>query len=310
MAELAGVNNDVEEALRAAAAETEPEVADSESVDGKVPSTSGGKGKSVPRDGSYVPRERLNEALNKVRELETAVAGAAKLQEEVRKSQATSQTLQEQLAHHQNLIGRIQALAGDDRYREHVLKIDAALKGAEYEIEKKLDEKVDAAEKTGNAELKAQLEAQKEEILGEVREERARSLLVSAQGVAARYLEALPDVYTPEHKAVVAELWNNKVDWAGIEDNPEIMNAELARALQDTLDKYPLPGNERTTEDQEEVAKPLSAIEELARIKDPNLNWGKTDAKGKPAVSDEDFVKVLAHAHRLERQARQAAGGR
>ena len=306
-----GVTNSgsaVEDALRAAAADS---TSTNASVDGASETDFEDAGVSnkgkLPRDGSVVPRERLNEVLAKVKDLETQLASLSGTEKELNDSRSTAEELQRQLAQHQDLVGRIRSLADDDRYKDAVTKIDNALKGVEDKIEADFAEKEDAA--GSDKKLLKELRDQKTEILDEIATERARSILQTAQDRAVRMLESLPEEYE-EHRSVIAKLWNSEVDWTSIEENPARLNEELSRSFQSVLDEYPTPGNSQSgTSEDKNIPEQLSPEEELQRLLHPDLHWARANDKGELAVSEQDFNKVLAHSIRLGRQVSEKARG-
>lgn len=298
MGEESGVK-DVEEALKAAAAEssTAELESDEEASEEKVSA----EGKSVPRDGSFVPRTRLNEALGRIKDLEMRLGEAAKTEEELGSLREAAVQFQTQAQEYGSLLERVRALAEHPRedIREAVVKIDNALKGIEEEIIEQMDEKEQAAKDSGDLDLQKKLQAQKEEVLDQLATDRAETLLELARDRASRYIAALPDTYTDAHKKVIGELWNNRVDWDAIESNPSSMNSELAKALQETLDLIPVDQAGTDVEDTTEAV--LSPEDELKRILGKDLDWAKTDDKGNFVVNDDSFNKVAAHALRLSK---------
>ena len=101
-------------------------------------------------------------------------------------------------------------------------------------------------------------------------------------------------------------MWLRRVDWDGIEGDPDAMDDLLAEGLQDTLDSYGEPrGVVRVSETDEQSAggegeRPPTPEEEIAQLS--SINWSELDKDGNHAHSDEDFSKVVARSIRLSRE--------
>ena len=203
----------------------------------------------------------------------------------------------------ENLLDQIRGLAADDKYREHVLAIDRALKGLpdDEDTDEESTEDGDEA-KTKEGPSKDELRKLKEETADALAEQRAEQLLQLIQQRASEYLNSLPEEYTEKDREVIARLWSNWVDWDGIEDDPGTMNQALSESLGNLLEWYEQPRGAAIEAEPTEPATPPepSPGEKLKTLLD--RDWGALGEKGDPLASDEDFQHAFAEAARLAKQ--------
>lgn len=213
-----------------------------------------------------------------------------------------------QLETDHDVVERIRGLAGDDRYRGLIETLDKALRGIHEEVQSGDKTKAEATVDT-----KKLLDDYKVQIEDANAQLRADLLWQQAKSLSDKMLDALGEDYDEQEKLVIARTWNPTVNWDAIEENPDIMQAELARSLKDVLEAYGEPRgalkakvqqfetqqSEKTTES----AKPqVSSEEALKGILDRDWGKVKTNQDGKAIgaeYSDDDFKNALARVIRM-----------
>jgi cell division ATPase FtsA len=248
-----------------------------------------GKGqKTVPYERlSQVVRQK-NEATERLKALESQFDTARQTEQQLR-------TRVGEMEQSSQILDAIKNLAQDDKYRDHVVAIDKALQGIEDEVE--------TAEQTGDQKAESsalkKFEAKTTELEEMIADQRAEKLWDEAAGLAKSMLEALPEDYTDEDRAVIGKLWTPRVDWSGIEESgsnaiPSALNTSLA----DVIKEYGTPRGAlvaKTTKDIESRVPEAKLVSDEDAIKGlMEKDWAATDEGGKALMSDEDFSKGMA----------------
>jgi hypothetical protein len=282
--------------------ELSPEVTPEEAaLDTKVPGTtekSGAKdaaGKTVPYDRFSEVVKAKNEAIAKVESLEGQFDGAKEREDSLR-------TRVGALENDHQILEAIKALAGDERYRDHVIAIDKAIQGIEDEVE--------VAEEAGdNSALLAaqkQLESKAAELETLVAHQKADSLWEMSDKMATQMIDALPEEYNDEDKALLSKLWTPTVNWDGIEEEGrEAIQPELQTTFAQLIKNYGTPRGALIRQVQQEVerdtpeanASPEEMVDSVLET-----DWSARDEDGKAEHSDDDFTKMMAEVIRKTRQ--------
>ena len=219
------------------------------------------------------------------------------------------ETYQGKISEQEDLLNRIRGMAMDPNLRPHVEVIDNALQGympedlEEEEVDETETQTVEGKQPIGmtSREVRELLEEQRSELEDSQLDQRAEYLYQQATNVAAEYLDQLPEEYTDEHKNILGEVWNNRVDWNRIEQDPGVLHDELASTLTELLDEFPIGSTSalQTSEAIENIAPPTS--EERVQTLLNTENLGAVGEDGKPVVGDDDFASLLGEAMRATR---------
>lgn len=198
-------------------------------------------------------------------------------------------------------LNEIKSFVNDPAMKEHVVAIDNKLRGIEEAVEDG-DLTPDQAQ-----EYTRELLSQTREEIADVRATAQAEALVSrADVIADKLLAQLPEEYNEQDRAVIQDLWTDKMDWDRAVAHPDSLSDILSEGLQEVVNRYGTPrGALFTGEEVEELTpepatQPLTPEEELAALMDQN--WGginETDlGNGKTAVqaekSDDEFNAAMA----------------
>jgi len=263
------------------------------------------RGLSKGRKKNYIPEDRFKEVIEDKnyykKQLELAVEREQKLTEDLKRFEKELSVLE-----------RIRQAAFDDKVGKHVLALDKWLRGEPIEdavqaAEEELKQETSEGKKGLSEEklelLKNQLGSKVSELESELQEQRAAMILDRADALAAKMLQSLDESYAEEDLRTISELWTPRVDWDAIEENPDILQEELNRSFREVLDLYGVPRGKllesslsSTVSSSSEEDDPESFLQKAL-----NTDWGKTDGKGKPVVSDDEFSRVMAEVLRKSR---------
>jgi len=307
MADTNSIEAALEEAVsgKAASAPAEPETTEvkPDTQVAEVTSTDEGKDEKGP-----VPYDRFAQVNS---EKNTALSEIETLQKQIEEFEAKDKTVQSQLDEllkERDVLERVRDLANDDRYKDHVLAIDQALKGIE-DIEDDLEDgEIDDEE--AEAQIEDLLAEQREELDDVLATDRAERLLDQAHQVAGTMLDNLPDRYTDVDKEVISEMWTSRVDWDSIEDDSSELRPALVEGLKTTLEEYGPPRGE--LQHQLEEANTGSSGQTQTQSNEEvvqgllDRDWSKVNVAedGKvlgPEHSDTDFAAALAEQIRRTR---------
>ena len=283
--ELDGKNQTVEEKLAAAASST-PETVE--------------KGTKEATEENRIPQSRFNEVNNALKEVRAAESVAREqLAETQNKLVRMAELLEAKEADIQTL-NEIRGLVADPSMKDHVLAIDAKLRGVELEVENKEITPEDALEKT-----RALLEQTREEMRDTQADVQADLLIQKADSIASQLLDALPEEYNESDRAVINDLFIDKIDWDAVVANPGRLLDTLTEGFQTTVDRYGVPRGALFSTDEVEELTPQAATQltpeqELKALMEQN--WGETKTVDLPGgkqqtvadKSDDDFSKALA----------------
>jgi len=275
-----GQNPDVTQALKDVAAKTTPKTVGS---DDKAQGT---EGKSIPYDRFSEVVAQKNEALERLKALETQFKSVAERESGLRERVGQLET------DHQ-ILESIKGLAADPRYKDTVVKIDKALQGIHEDTVK--------AEEKGDDKAVARLEAAMQEKLAELEElnaeQNAERLWDDSGRYARELLASLPEEYTDEDKAIISQLWTPRVDWNFIEENGrDVIPATLQKSLAGLIKDYGIPRGALVNKTKQEVMKDVpesSRTTNEAFEKDvKSKNWGEMK-DGKFVQNEADFASAV-----------------
>jgi len=252
-----------------------------------------------------VPQSRFNEVNSALRELRET---EAEMREQLIESQDKLIRMQELLEARSAdvaTLNEIKSFINDPDMKDHVLAIDAKLRGVELELEHGTIEPEDAVLRT-----QAMLEEARMELRDTQADIQADQLISKADSIAERLLSALPEEYNYDDRNIINELFTDRVDWDAAVAYPDHLAEILTQGFQDAIDRYGTPrGALFDTEEvdllTEDVATGPTPEEELEALMD--LPWGdirETDLGDgnvllEPEMSDDDFNAVLAKAIRV-----------
>ena len=253
--------------------------------------------KTVPYDRFSEVVSQKNDAGERIKSLEGMFQGATQREEGLRDQVS-------QLEPEHQILEAIRNLAGDERYRDHVMAIDKALQGIDEEVteaEAEGDTKaVDAATK--------RFEAKQEELEDMIADQNAEQLWTSANDSATQMLNALPEEYTDVDKQRLSQLWTPLVDWDHIEASGR---ESITPALQDSLAKllksYGTPQGAVVNQTREEVMKTVPHAADAALTPEQRVEsilgkaWTATSEDGKAEHSDAEFSEGIADLIRATR---------
>jgi hypothetical protein len=257
-----------------------------------------------------IPQSRFNEvnnALHEIRESE------AEMRDQLAESQDKLVRMQDLLESRDGdvqTLNEIKSFVNDPAMKDHVLAIDARLKGIDQAVDEgKLDPE-DALQAT-----REMFEDAQDELRDTQADLQADQLISKADTIAERLLQALPEEYNDEDLAVINDLFTEKVDWDAAVEHPDHLAEILTEGFQETIDRYGMPRGalfdtdevDLLTEDYEPIDD-QTPEEELHELMD--LPWGEireTEFEDgtvaiDPEMSDDDFNKVMAQAIRLAHQ--------
>lgn len=197
-------------------------------------------------------------------------------------------------------LNEIKSFVNDPAMADHVYAIDAKLKGIETAVEAGDLEPDEALDRTREL-----LDKTREEIADVQATAAAEALVSRADIIADKLLAQLPEEYNAQDRAVIQDLWTEKMDWAKAVANPDRLSDILSEGFQETLDRYGVPrgalftGEEVQELTPEPAAAPPTPEEELEELM--GRNWGglqEVDTAGGKRVqaelSDDDFNQALA----------------
>lgn len=251
-----------------------------------------------------VPYSRLsevvsqkNEALEKIKSLESMFDNATKREDQLRNRVGELET------EHQ-ILDAIRALAKDERYRPHVTAIDKALQGIEEEVavaKASGDDKALKAAEKRFADKASELE-------NLIAEQNAGNLWEASNALAAQMLNSLPEEYMDVDKRRISQMWTPRVDWNKIEaEGRESIMPALQESLAQLIKDYGAPSGAIAKQTRDEVLKSVPAAAAAQQSPEQRVqgilgrNWSETGEKGAVVHSDADFAKSMADLIRVTR---------
>jgi len=197
-------------------------------------------------------------------------------------------------------LNEIKSYVNDPIMKDHVLAIDAKLRGIELDVKTG-----ETTPEDGLAQAKALIEKTREEVLDTRADIQADALIQKADSIADRLLASLPKEYNEQDRAIISDLFTEKVDWDAAVAKPDQLSSILTKGFQDTIDRYGVPrGAMFSTEEVQEILPdpadaPMTPEQELQAIL--NMDWGKTTevetksgTKKVAELSDEAFSDAMA----------------
>jgi len=267
------------------------------------------EGKETPKDGTKtVPYDRFsevvkqkNEAIDKIKSLESQFDGASEREKSL-------QSRIEGLETDQQIVNSIRELAKDERYRPHVEALDKKLQG--------IDDEVEAAKESGTDDLtdidkaKAEYDKKLAALEDQVATQRAEHLWTQSNAYAKTMIDALPEEYSDIDKTRLQKSWISEVDWNAIEEAgqeaiPQHLETSFAKLIKD----YGTPtgivaknAQQEITKDNPEALKPTdpTAAAKTILAKD----WSERNEDGEPLHSEAEFSDAFADLLRKTRQTR------
>lgn len=266
--------------------------------------------KSKTGDKGPIPYERFAEIVqekNTFKEQLTALeAEKNELSKSLQQAMNTVSAAQSDI----DTLNRVRAAsrASDDRVVQAVDLLDKYLKGELEEIAEDPTLTTDEVSKKTQDLLK-----RTQQNLNEQHADLRADLIVQrADALADKWLGALPDAYGQVDRDILGDLWANSVDWDAIENNPDILDQELASKFQAAIDRYGVPRGALLNPDDVEFVEetttpepptPEEELRELIGNKDYSLFKTVKTPTGKetlrPAVGDDEFAADMAKALKL-----------
>ena len=267
-----------------------------------------GTDKTTGKVENRIPQSRLNEVITA---RDNATGRAENAEEQLAESTKALATMTELLDSKTADSETLEAIKGyihDPDLKEHVEAIDRALRGVEQEVEQGEITPEQATDK--NRALIDQIRNETQDALAD---QAADALVGRADLLADRLLGELPEEYTEQDRAVIGDLWADKVDWEAAAQNPDNLPEILHKSFQETIDRFGAPRGgliQGDTEDSETATVSLAPTpeEELATLmsreygavtKGESLSGKATFT---PDVSDADITADMAKAMRIARQ--------
>ncbi len=219
-----------------------------------------------------VPQKRFNEVNTALKESRAATeASQAQLAESQDKLVRMAELL-EKKDDDVNTLNDIKSFINDPLMKDHVLAIDAKLRGIEQEVEAgdiKPDEALTRAQEL--------LEETREEVADTHADMQTDALIQRSDIIAEQLLNALPREYNDSDRAVLEDLFTNNVDWDAAVADPDHLSETLTKGFQETIDKYGVPRGALFTGNEVEELIPdettnLTPEQELQAEMD--LDWG------------------------------------
>jgi hypothetical protein len=231
-----------------------------------------------------------NKALDQVKSLETKMQSAVEREDKLRSRLG-------ELEQEHTILDAIRNLAKDERYADAVNRIDKALQGIEEEVKDAKEAKDDKA--IEKAELK--FTKKQEELETLVLNQRTDILWDKAHQYASSLLSALPQEYTDVDKNRLSKMWSPLVNWDAIDEKgAEAIPEYLKSSFVELIKEYGTPQGAVAQRAKDEISKDLP--EEVRGTRTPEAvaksiidkEWSKTDDKGKPVISDDEFTADMA----------------
>lgn len=198
-------------------------------------------------------------------------------------------------------LNEIKSYVNDPIMKDHVLAIDARLKGIELEVKTGETTPTD-----GLAKAQALIEKTRDEVLDTKADLQADALIQKADSIADKLLASLPKEYNEQDRSIISDLFTEKVNWDAAVANPDQLSAILTQGFQATIDRYGVPRGAMFSTDEvkefmpDPADAPMTPEQELEAIL--GMEWGKTvdvETKGgtkpMPELSDEAFSDAMAH---------------
>jgi hypothetical protein len=203
-------------------------------------------------------------------------------------------------------LNDIKSFVNDPLMKDHVMAIDAKLRGIDQEVEAgeiKPDEALTRAQEL--------LEETREEVKDTQADIQTDALIQRSEIITEQLLNALPREYNDHDRGIINDLFTDKVDWDEAVANPDQLSEILTQGFQATIDRYGVPRGALFTGQEVEELIPeegtnLSPEQELEQ--EMGLDWGATKeievngvTKTVAEMTDEQFnavqAKIIRTAH-------------
>ena len=286
----------VEEKLALAAESSTPETVEEVTTEEVEDEEKGGENR--------IPQKRFNEVNTALKESRAAVeAGQTQLAESQEKLVRMSELL-EKKDEAVTTLNEIKSFVNDPKMKDHVLAIDARLRGIEEEVESgdiKPDEALTRAQ--------ALLEETREEVADSHADMQTDALIQRADIIAEQLLNALPREYNEADRTVLEDLFTNNVKWDEAVADPDHLSEILTKGFQETIDKYGVPRGALFTGNEVEELIPDEATNltpEQELEKEMDQDWGAVKEvevngvmKSVAELSDTEFNALQAKIIRI-----------
>jgi len=282
------------------------------------------KDASAEEDGKERPKSKGAQA--RIREL---VDARKKLEEQLNEHQSTLKKKEGELGDLLKMLQQkdsdsrtIQAIkdlhASDPKWREVVEKLDKRLKGEEVELE---PEKVDSKEPEDLSKVKDLLKSTQSKLEEQNADLRSQMILDRVDRLVDRYFTGLPKEYNDEDRRLLQETLSDHIDWDAISTNPDDLSKQVTEGIQKCLNWYGTPkgslaaktksdASDADSSQQHNPPDPKARLTSLLQKDYGKTQFVETPAgkRAVPVVSDDEYVRELAEALRLSRNAMTARG--
>jgi hypothetical protein len=258
-----------------------------------------------------VPYERFQEVVGQKNELRSQLENVIGEKDEAVQTSNQLSKLIDEYKSSDEIVKELRGLADDEKYGPMVHALHNKIMGIEEEITEEL--KAEGKDVT-DPEVKKFIKQQSEKVTEELEDTKAEILAAKADTLAEKWLNQLPDEYNEQDREVVALLWNQAVNWDAVGDNPDNLDAEMAKGLQETLDRYGTPRGSLLSKDEVEFVDEEKEAEQAAQhtpeaqlqalLDGKNYSGFKSVQRGDktvdvPEVSDDEFQADFARAMKL-----------
>ena len=209
------------------------------------------------------------------------------------------------------IVDRINELHSQGQMTAEIEALDAAIRGVQVEArELQAKAEVTSLTKPDNSELQKvqqQVQRAQQEALEAVNAQKNELLLMKSQLVVEKLFGQLPDTdYNDQDRKVLQNALVDHVDWEAIEADPNVLENEVARGFQSTVNWYGDPRGKlsnQTTQVTDESKQTKAETVDFTK-----LELGKVvkDDKGnaRPVIGDNEFKALLAEEMRRSRPGR------
>jgi len=210
-----------------------------------------------------------------------------------------------------DILNRIREMgqSGSELEKELVDRLDKHLKGDVEEEALPAEAGEKATKSSADEKTVKLLKETREELTERAADQQADLLLMKADLLSEKYFDALPEQYTDQDKRVVGQLLVDTVDWEEIENNPDSLNEEVAKAFENTLELFGDPRG--TVVEKEEATESTPVADNSSKPEQPEYlktDWGELrDVKMPDGTvlkeqvhSEDDWRTALAQSIRDE----------
>ena len=202
----------------------------------KEETTKEAEGTEKSGEENRVPQARFNEVNEALKETRAAnEASQTQLVESQEKLVRLTELL-ESKNDDVNTLNEIKSYVNDPKMKDHVMAIDARLRGIEEEVEEgeiKPDEALTRAQ--------ALLEETRDEVANTQADLQTDALIQRSEIITEQLLNALPREYNDVDRTVIDKLFAANVNWEDAVADPDHLSETLTKGFQKTIDEYGVP---------------------------------------------------------------------